>query len=368
MPDFARDHPDPLAAGLPPLLVDRQRIVHSAAFRRLQQKTQVFVTPDSDHFRTRLTHTLEVAHQARCVAAALGLDADLAEVVALAHDLGHPPFGHAGERALDACLRDHGGFEHNRQTLRVVELLEHPYPDFHGLNLTRAVRQCLAAHETPYDRPAGLPEAAPPDSAPASGYKCSTATGIQPVSLPAPGSADLAAAPPESAVVDLADRLAYALHDLQDGLYAGLLDAGSLREVALWREAYTGPPGPAGWRGHLRPAIDRINQRLLSDVACRGGPLPRLSPDLAEQLQQLDRFLCKHVYRSPRLRQADDQARRIITAVFDAYVTHPAELPERFRRHVSAHGLPRAVADFVAGMTDRYCVEQHVRLADLPAT
>jgi dGTPase len=176
------------------LVVDRQRVVHSAAFRRLQHKTQVFVAPDTDHFRTRLTHTLEVAHLARCMAERLGLVPDLAEVVALAHDLGHPPFGHAGERALRACLRDHGGFEHNQHTLRIVEELEHPYPEFRGLNLTHAVRECLAKHATPYDQPGEHPlrDGRPP--------------------------------PPEGLVVDLADRLTYALHDLQDGLYAGLVN------------------------------------------------------------------------------------------------------------------------------------------------
>jgi dGTPase len=343
MYDFTRDHPDPLAADLPPLLIDRQRIVHSAAFRRLQHKTQVFVAPESDHFRTRLTHTLEVAHQARCITGVLGLDTELAEVVALAHDLGHPPFGHAGEAALRACLRSHGGFEHNRHALRIVEELEHPYPEFRGLNLTRSVRVCLALHQTPYDKPEAHPLAGEP-------------------------------IPPESAVVDLADRLTYALHDLQDGLYAGLIEPGKLAGLELWRAAYQGPPDADGWRGHLRPAVDRIQRRVLDDLAqrreVRGTPStgagPALSPVLEAQLNGLEAFLYEHVYRSPALRAADEQARAILTSVFDACVAHPEALPERFARRIDLQGCERVVADYVAGMTDRFCIQEHARLADLP--
>ncbi len=237
MAPFSREHEDPLAGFLPPLVLDRQRVVHSSAFRRLQYKTQVFLTAE-DHFRTRLTHTLEVAHLARILAAALGLDAELAEVVALAHDLGHPPFGHAGERALDELLRAQGGFEHNSHALRVVEYLEHPYPHFRGLNLTLVVRQCLAKHSTRFDRPGAHPlqDGRPP--------------------------------PPEGQVAALADRLAYALHDLQDGLYAGLIEPASLRDLSLWVEAYRGPasPDPHELRRHLRPTIDRMQRLVVADV------------------------------------------------------------------------------------------------------
>lgn len=337
--DLSREYPDPLADGQSPLVVDRQRIIHSAAFRRLQHKTQVFVAPQSDHFRTRLTHTLEVAHLARVLAAALHLDADLAEVVALAHDLGHPPFGHAGERALAACLRDLGGFEHNRHTLRIVEWLEHPYPEFRGLNLTRAVRHCLAKHHTPYDRPGDHPlQDGPPP-------------------------------PPEGIVVDLADRLAFALHDVQDGLYAELLTIESLQSLPLWRSAYQGPVATDAWRGHLRPAIDRLQRLFIEDVVQAGTPAtgspPRLSPDLTAQLDELAGFLHKHVYQCPWLQQADAQACRILSAVFEAYVAHPDELPPHFRQRIPDQGLHRVVTDFVAGMTDRFCLEEHARLADL---
>lgn len=339
MPDHSREHADPFAGALPPLALDRQRVVNSAAFRRLQHKTQAFVAPDSDHYRTRLTHTLEVAHQARCLADLLGLDAAVAEVVALAHDLGHPPFGHAGEKALDACLLDHGGFEHNRHTLRVVEQLEHPYPQFRGLNLTRVVRECLARHSTRFDQPGAHP---PQDGNPP---------------------------PPESRVVDLADRLAYALHDLLDGLHARLITPDQLADVALWREAYDGPPRAADeWRGHLRAAADRIQHRVYSDLArARGTKTAQpcsLSPALDAQLAQLEQFLLDHVYRSPALAHADEHAQRILTAVFLTLHDCPEELPPRFRKRLAEQPSWRIVTDYVAGMTDRFCLEAYARLAD----
>ncbi len=334
--NYTRLHPDPHAGRLPALVVDRQRVVHSAAFRRLQHKTQVFVAPDTDHFRTRLTHTLEVAHLARCMAERLGLVPDLAEVVALAHDLGHPPFGHAGERALRACLRDHGGFEHNQHTLRIVEELEHPYPEFRGLNLTHAVRECLAKHATPYDQPGEHPlrDGRPP--------------------------------PPEGLVVDLADRLTYALHDLQDGLYAGLVNPVQLGAAELWGWAYRGPHADAGdaWRGHVRPATDRLQQRALDGLAGPG----LLTAEVDGQFRQLEGLLTTHVYQSPQLRAADAQACAMLTAVFDGYVARPDTLPPRYRRRTVELGVHRVVGDYVAGMTDRFCIQEHARLSDLPLT
>jgi len=333
-PAYQRDHPDPVT-DLPPLVLDRQRVVHAAAFRRLQHKTQVFVALEADHFRTRLTHTLEVAHLARVLAEALGRSAGLAEVVALAHDLGHPPFGHAGERALDECLRDHGGFEHNAHTLRVVEYLEHPYPDFRGLNLTRVVRECLAKHSTRYDRP-----------------------GVHPLRDGSPP-------PPEGVVVDLADRLTYGLHDLQDGLYAGLLQPRDLAAVALWRRAYDGAvPGGESWRGRLRPAIDRMQQLLVADVciASSAGDEPRLSPAMEQQLGELESLLLERVYRDERLVQMDERARRVVRETFDAFTSEPGRLPPRFARRVDRDGLHRVVADYIAGMTDRFCLQERERL------
>lgn len=336
--DLSRAHADPYAGDIPPLLLDRQRVVHSAAFRRLQHKTQVFVAPHSDHFRTRLTHTLEVAHQARLLATLLNLNADLAEVVALAHDLGHPPFGHAGERALADCLADHGGFEHNRHTLRIVEELEHPYPAFYGLNLTHAVRECLAKHSTQFDQP-----------------------GPHPLQDGQPPAA-------ESSVVDLADRLTYALHDVLDGLYAGVLDIQALLAVAIWRDAYDGPVDGSAttWRGHLRPTIDRMQQRILADVVAHARnaatPTATLSPALESQLAALDAFLLANLYRSTPLRAADEQARIVLRAVFTAFVQNPAELPDRFRKRLAQQDIHQVVTDYVAGMTDRFCADEHARL------
>lgn len=356
----SREHPEPFADALPPLVLDRQRIIHSAAFRRLQYKTQVFVAREGDHFRTRLTHTLEVAELARHLASRLNLNDQLAEVVALAHDLGHPPFGHAGERALDECMQKHGGqFEHNAHTLRVVEYLEHPYPEFRGLNLTRGVRACLAKHRTRYDQPGPHPlqDGTPP--------------------------------PPEGQVAAAADRLTYALHDLSDGLYAGLIDPGELRGLDLWQQAYAGSPkdAPGQWRKYLRPTIDRMQGMLVDDVvaetqrrvgsrgpqaldaALDGGATPvGLSAEMDRSLGSLGELLKVRVYKHQRVVRMDTKAGRILSAVFEAYSAEPRLLPVRFFQRIG-QGDPPATAhevikDYVAGMTDRFCQDEHARLFD----
>jgi dGTPase len=333
--DLSRAYEDPLAGSWPALVLDRHRVVHAAAFRRLQGKTQVFTGADGQ-FRTRLTHTLEVAHLARGLAGRLGLNAELAEVVALAHDLGHPPFGHAGEQALDECLAADGGFEHNRQTLRVVERLEHPYPQFFGLNLTAAVRHCLATHHTPYDQPGGPPSAA-------------------------------GRAPPEGRLVDLADQIAYALHDVQDGLYAGLLRPETLGDMALWREAASAGlrAQPERWRAELRPTADRIQIALIEDIcaAYRPGREPGFGPAAARAVHELGEFLEAHLYRCPRITRADAQCRQIVGALFQVHVARPELLPARYRQRAEGQGLQRVTADYLAGMTDDYCRQVHDRLA-----
>jgi dGTPase len=333
--DPSREHEDSYADGESPLTVDRQRIIHSAAFRRLQYKTQVFVAPHGDHFRSRLTHTLEVASLARMIADALGLNAELAEVVALAHDLGHPPFGHAGERALDECMQQHGArFEHNEHTLRVVTELEHPYPDFHGLNLTNAVRACLRTHTTAYDRP---------------------------------GSATDEPAPLEGQVVAQADQLAYVSHDLQDGLYAGLLTADDLTDIELWSLAYDGLSSPTREDAlrHLRPTIERIQALLIGELqAAFDGDRVELPNESRRRFDALRELLHAKVYRNHEVVRMDEAAMRTVHAVFEIYVAKPELMPARYAARVERDGAARVAADYVAGMTDRFCQNEHARLYD----
>lgn len=333
--DWSRDHADPLADALPPLALDRQRIVRSAAFRRLQYKTQVFVAVEEDHFRTRLTHTLEVAHLARLIADRLHLRNDLAEVVALAHDLGHPPFGHAGEQALNDAMVGQGGFEHNIHALRVVDYLEHPYPGFRGLNLTRIVRGCLAKHSTRFDAPATHP--------------------LQ----------DGRPAPLEGQAAALADRFTYGLHDLADGLYAGLIDLDALRRVDLWNRNYDGSPvpQPGELRRHLRPALDRIQSALLEGIALRSALLV-VDETVDAEFAAIESLLLHSLYRHEKLARMDARARRIIAAVWEAFVADPSQLPPRYVRRVDQEGVKRVVADYVAGMTDRFCLREHRRMFD----
>ncbi|MBL8879895.1 MAG: dNTP triphosphohydrolase [Phycisphaerales bacterium] len=333
--DWSREHADPLADALLPLALDRQRIVRSAAFRRLQYKTQVFVATEEDHFRTRLTHTLEVAHLARLIAARLDLNSDLAEVVALAHDLGHPPFGHAGEQALNDAMSSYGGFEHNVHALRVVDHLEHPYPDFRGLNLTCIVRVCLAKHSTRFDEPAAhaLQDGQPP--------------------------------PPEGQAAALADRFTYGQHDLADGLYAGLIDFDALMSVDLWRRSYHGPtaPQPPELRRHLRPALDRIQSRLLDGVTMRQANLA-IDETTDAEFAAIESLLLRSLYRHDKLVRMDARARRVITAVLEAFVADPSQLPARFARRIAEESPQRVAADYVAGMTDRFCLREYRRLFD----
>jgi dGTPase len=351
--EFSREHKDPYAEGRAPLAIDRQRIVHSSAFRRLQQKTQVFVAARGDHFRSRLTHTLEVACLARNIADTLGLSSELAEVVALAHDLGHPPFGHAGERALHKCMKQHGGrFEHNEQTYRVVSYLEHPYPEFRGLNLTRVVRSCLATHSTRYDNPE---------------------------------TARSEAAPLEGQVVAQADQLTYILHDLQDGLYAELVEPAELMDIELWREAFAGaaPPARDECLRQLRPTVERMLAVLTDDLResfnARRSTLGLKSIEPARQCDQrlveltergqrrldaLAQLLHVSVYKDRQVVRIDQKASRIVKAVFDLYVEKPHLMPRRFAKRVAADGAARVVADYIAGMTDRYCQDEHARLFD----
>lgn len=343
--------------------LDRQRVLASAAFRRLKDKTQVFVSSEHDHFRTRLTHTLEVAQVARRIALALGAGETLAEVIALAHDLGHAPFGHAGEATLQAMMQEHGGFEHNLQSLRVVDYLEHPYPPFRGLNLTYETREGLVKHVTAYDRP-------------------------NPAARSEPALAELLASGPwpsvEGQIACLADRIAYDAHDLEDALGAGLIDERQLARVALWSEAAEPirtqyPTAPLA--AVRRPILDRLAHALVFDAvvesrlrarslqpadlaAVRTAPLPLVSfsDPMSTRIGELESFLRAEVYRHPRLVRTDDRARRFIERLFEAYAGNPAMLPRRFAQRVDDHGVCRVVCDYIAGMTDRFCQDEYRRL------
>jgi len=336
--------------------LDRHRVIHSAAFRRLEYKTQVFVTHEGDHHRTRLTHSLEVAHLAMELAGALGVNALLAEVIALAHDLGHTPYGHAGEATLADRMGDHGGFEHNRQSLRIVEYLEHPYPAFRGLNLMAETRECLAAHCTIYDHP----------------------------SEASPGNPTALLPPMEGQINNVADRLAYDAHDIEDALGAGLLTEDDLGDLRLWREAArtireTHPH--VSVHAVRRPILDAMILRIMTDVTdksrrrvaelnpqsvedVRRGRRILVGPSAAlqEELAELEHFMLQRVYRHPRVTDIDTRARLVIGEVFDALVEKPHLMPPRFSRRVEASGAHRVVCDYVAGMTDRFLEAEHKRL------
>ena len=347
-------HPEPPCSEADPFTADRRRVIRSAAFRRLQYKTQVFVTHEHDHYRTRLTHTLEVADIARRLAVRLGVHPTLAETISLAHDLGHAPFGHAGEQALAARMREYGGFEHNLQSLRLVEYLEHPYPPFRGLNLSYEVREGLAKHETRFDRPEWH------------------------------ALNDGTRAPIEAQIASLADRIACDCHDLEDAIGAGFVCEEDLQALSVWRETAM-PVAGAMERRPLaairRPVLDVIENALLEDavaeaqrrIAATGvdsvdsvrrcsHDLVSLSKGMDEQLKAMEELLSVRLYRHHRLIRMDDKARRFLDRLFDAYLETPGLLEPRFAARVAEQGIHRVVCDYVAGMTDRFCLDEYKRL------
>ena len=360
---IGRLHAEPTDPLRDPFEVDRHRILASAAFRRLQYKTQVFVYDEHDHFRTRLTHTLEVAEIARRLAVALNVNERLAETIALAHDLGHPPFGHAGEATLRARMADAGGFEHNVQSLRIVDYLEHPYPGFRGLNLTYEVREGLVKHLSAYDQP---------DAASAGVVELDALL----ESGPWPTV--------EGQIVSLADRMAYDCHDLEDALEANLIGPAALNELALWQSAADSVRrrfGDLATPAVRRPILTTILDRLLTDVIeattsrLRESPIDTIdgvrraelavvtfSPLIAPLIGEIEGFLAANVYRHHRLVRMDAKARRFIERLFKAYLSDPAMLPPRFARRLDAEGSHRVICDYIAGMTDRYCLDEYQRL------
>ncbi len=334
---------------------DRARVIHSRAFRRLEYKTQVFLNGTGDHLRTRLTHTIEVASVSRTIARALALNEDLAEAIALAHDLGHSPFGHPGEQTLDGLMKGHGGFDHNAQSLRIVEEIESSYPDFAGLNLSFEVTEGLRKHQTFYDPPPGM----------SAGYTCPTL---------------------EAQIANLADEITYNSHDIDDGLDSDLitaaqLDAGSV----LWREIHAQVradfPGMAT-RERCTTAVRRLIDRQVEDVVASSAaamaaagvhsvddvrrqprPLIRYSDALLSANRELRRFLFDSLYYHPTVAGVNRRACAQLADVFTLYLQAPdAHLGRASAARIERAGRHRAVCDYVSGMTDRYLLEEHARL------
>lgn len=334
---------------------DRDRIIHSAAFRRLEYKTQVFVNDAGDYYRTRLTHTLEVAQIGRTLARSLGVNEDLTEAICLAHDLGHPPFGHAGEYVLNRLLADHGGFNHNYQSYRVVTELETRYPDWQGLNLTYETLEGIAKHETEYDI-SQTPE-----------FDDDTRGSV------------------EAQIADVSDELAYNAHDLDDGLQAGLITPQQLNELKIWRELVK----RLEWDGVVLSEVDRHrlirelvgmlvtdvlqqttgtikarNIKSVEDVKHQPDNIVRHSDAQKEQLRELKDFLYENMYYHYLVVRMKERAERFVTHLFQSYVREPRQLPDAYRAKAPQIGLERVLADYIASMTDRSALIEYRNLFD----
>ena len=337
---------------------DRDRIVHSTAFRRLEYKTQVFVNHEGDYYRTRLTHTLEVSQIARSIARTLRLNEDLVEAIALAHDLGHTPFGHAGEETLAKLMKRHGGFEHNSQGLRVVDILEERYPEFPGLNLTWEVREGIAKHSTVYDKID--PKAA---SKVFKGYPLL-----------------------EMQVVNIADEIAYDNHDLDDGLTSKLLRYEDLMKLPIWEQTHKEiskkyPGINQQIQKHLiiktliniqvtdlieesSRRIDDLKIRTLGDVRKKAKRIIGFSTRMLEKRRPLRVFLYDNLYRHYRVMRMSDKANRFINDLFKVYLSKPEQLPPTSQLRARKESVYRAVCDYIAGMTDRYALDEYKKLFD----
>jgi dGTPase len=334
---------------------DRDRILHTTAFRRLEYKTQVFINDEGDYYRTRLTHTLEVAQIGRTTARALGANEDLIEAICLAHDLGHSPFGHSGETALNDLMQPYGGFDHNKQSLRIVTKMEHRYPNFRGLNLTWEVLEGIVKHETEYD------------VSDASDYDPELRGHL------------------EAQIANAADELAYTAHDLDDGLRSGMITPHMLEGITLWKRITES----VGWDQPVLLEIDRhrlirrligfevtdlihtTSERLEENKVDSVEALQRLpynmisfSDEMLEQNRQLKQFLYNHLYRHHRVVRMQTKAERIIADLFHAYREEPEMLPRHVQKWIDDYGLERTICDYIAGMTDRFAIEEHNKLFD----
>jgi len=338
---------------------DRDRIIHCAAFRRLEYKTQVFVNHEGDYYRTRLTHSLEVAQIAQGIARALHLNEDLVEALALAHDLGHTPFGHTGELVLNRLMSAHGGFEHNRQSLRIVEELELRYPGFDGLNLSWETREGIIKHSSEYDQATG-----------------EAVADYEPQQRPTL----------EAQIIDLADEIAYNNHDIDDGLKAGYIDLEQLSDVSLWQQTFcrVGEDFPGlDQKRHILQTVSHLIGRLIGDlvtttraniagagvnslvdVRCQAVNLVCFSAEMTRLNRELKEFLFRRLYRHPKVERMRVKAERFLTLLFENYQENPTLLPEKHQLRAEKVGLQRAICDYIASMTDRYALDEYKRLYD----
>jgi len=335
---------------------DRDRIIHCAAFRRLEYKTQVFVNHEGDYYRTRLTHSLEVAQIGRAIARRLHLNEELTEALALAHDLGHTPFGHTGEQVLNRLMRGHGGFEHNRQSFRVVDELEERYPGFDGLNLTWEMREGIIKHSSPYDAPMGIMADFMPGVVPSI----------------------------EAQIINYADEIAYNNHDIDDGLKAGYITIDMLDRVELWRKVNAGvrQKFPAIDERRLvfqtisaligllisdlcvttASNIERFNIASMEDLRRVNRQVVHFSNDITTENIELKKFLFENLYRHHKVDKMRVKSDIFITRLFETYLSHPNFLPPKYRTRIERNGLERVVCDYIAGMTDRFAMDEYKRL------
>jgi len=336
---------------------DRDRIIHCAAFRRMEYKTQVFVNHEGDYYRTRLTHSLEVAQIARGIARNLQLNEDLVEALALSHDLGHTPFGHTGEHVLNQLMKSYGGFEHNQQSLRVVELLEQRYPGFDGLNLSWETREGIIKHSSAYDK--------------------ASSAAIEPYRPQLRATL-------EAQIIDLADEIAYNNHDIDDGLKSGYITLQDLEEVELWQKTYLmiGKKFPGlDDKRHILQTISYLIGELIHDLVntttanlqqkqikslaeVRNQPnnLVSMSQPIAELNRELKKFLFKRLYRHSKVERMRVKAERFLTLLFENYIENPTLLPERHQLRFEKNGRERVICDYIASMTDRYAQDEYKKL------
>ena len=348
-----RKYPDPAHPSVCAFERDRDRVIHSRCFRRLEYKAQVFVNGTADHYRTRLTHTMEMAAVSRTLARFFGVNEDLTEAIVLAHDIGHTPFGHYGEEVLDELMEDHGGFDHNRQSLRWVDLLEMQYPDFPGLNLSWEIRAGLMKHE------AALPDAE------LDGEPIGPRQSI------------------EAQIADLADDMTYYAHDVDDGLEAGVLSEEMLKHQRLWQLAtrqtqqhYLALTGEQHLRITVRNLLDvmanDVTQTTLGNLEALAPQSPRdvmtcpirivaFSDDIAEMVQELRTFLYREFYGSAAVQERNHEGAAMMRLLFAEYVAHPETIGQKARNRIPTEGLERCVCDYISGFTDRYAVQEYER-------